>query len=188
MHNQHAGLSQLVAHQHIQDLQERAAQSRLADGGGRSRRQRHRWSARRWWRLARWPAAATLAAMTLAAMATAANANQQPAGPEGIPRPPTERQVGEPWRQRQAAPQNQAANDQAAADAALQRQLARERFSIPDAAPAQTPAPVPAKPSRQPGWLIASLAVLVAGLALGGGLAVVAGKRTRRQARLEHAA
>jgi hypothetical protein len=58
MHNQHAGLSQLLAHQHIQDLREQAAQARPADGEGRPRRWRHRWVARRWWQLARWPAVA----------------------------------------------------------------------------------------------------------------------------------
>jgi len=52
--------------------------------------------------------------------------------------PPTERQVGEPWRHRQTA-----SPEQTAADAALKRQLARERFSIPNGAPAQVPAPRP---------------------------------------------
>jgi hypothetical protein len=126
---------------------------------------------------------ATLATMTLVTMATVAHANQQPSGPEGIPRPPTERQVGEPWRQRQAASQ-----DQAAADAALQRVQARERFSIPSATPSQTPAPTPTGPSRPSGWLFASLSVLVATLGLAGGLAMRAARRTRRKARLEHAA
>jgi hypothetical protein len=122
----------------------------------------------------------TLAALHLAAMTAVAQAqtNNEP-----VRQPPTERQVGESWRHRQAAPP-----EQTAADAALQRQLARERFSTPNPTPAPTPAPVPAKPSRQPGWLIASLAVLVAALALAGGVAVLAAKRTRRRARLEHAA
>jgi hypothetical protein len=47
-------------------------------------------------------------------------------------------------------------------------------------------APVPPKPSGQPGWLIASLAVLVAALALA--LAELAARRTMRRARLHHAA
>jgi hypothetical protein len=81
-----------------------------------------------------------------------------------------------------------ASQEQTAADAALQRVQARERFSISNATPVQTSAPVPAKPSRQPGWLIVSLVVLVAALALAGGLAVLAAKRTRRRVRLEHAA
>jgi hypothetical protein len=123
---------------------------------------------------------ATLAAMHLAGMTAVAQAQ---ANDKRVRQPPTERQVGESWRHRQAASQ-----DQAAADATLQRVQARERFSIPNATPAPTPAPVPAKPSRQPGWLIASLAVLVAALALAGGLGVLAARRTRRRARLGHAA
>jgi hypothetical protein len=121
---------------------------------------------------------ATLAAMHLAGMTAVAQAqaNDQPAR-----RPPTERQVGESWRHRQAA-----SPEQTAADAALKRVQARERFAIPNPTPAQAPAPVPARPSSQPGWLVASLAVLVAALA--GGLAVLAAKRTRRRARLGHAA
>lgn len=98
-------------------------------------------------------------------------------------RPPSERQVGEAWRHDQVA-----APEQTPADATLKRVQARERFSIPTGTPAQAPAPVPPKPSRQPGWLIVSLAVLVAAPALAGGLAVLAAKRTRRRARLEHAA
>jgi hypothetical protein len=123
---------------------------------------------------------ATLAAMHLVGMTAVAQAQ---ANDEPVMQPPTERQVGESWRHRQAA-----SPEQTAADAALQRVQARERFAIPNPTPAPTPAPVPAKPSRQPGWLIASLAVLVAALALSGGLAILAAKRTRRRARLEHAA
>ena len=122
---------------------------------------------------------ATLAAMHLVGMTAVAQAQ---ANDEPVRQPPTERQVGESWRHRQAA-----AQEQAAADATLQRVQARARFSIPNPTPVQTPAPVPAKPSRQPGWLIASLAVLVAALALSGGLAVLAARRTRRRARLGHA-
>ena len=123
---------------------------------------------------------ATLAAMHLVAMTTVAQA--QP-NDEPVMQPPTEGQVGESWRHRQAA-----SPEQPAADAALQRQLARERFSIPNPTPAQTPAPGPAKPSRQPGWLVVSLAALVAGLALAGALAVLAARRAGRRARVGHAA
>jgi hypothetical protein len=123
---------------------------------------------------------ATLAAMHLAGMTAVAQAQ---ANDEPVMQPPTERQVGEAWRHHQAT-----SPEQTAADAALQRVLARERFAIPNPTPAQTPAPVPAKPSGRPAWLIASLAVLVAALALSGGLAVLAATRTRRRARLEHAA
>jgi hypothetical protein len=119
---------------------------------------------------------ATLAAMHLVGMTAVAQAQ---ANDEPVRQPPTEGQVGESWRHRQAAPPKQTA-----ADAALQRVLARERFAMPNG----TPAPVPAKPSRQPGWLVASLGVLVAVLVLVGGLAILAAKRTRRRVRLEHAA
>jgi hypothetical protein len=122
----------------------------------------------------------TLAAINLAGMTAVAQAQ---ATDEPVQQPPTEGQVGESWRHRQAAPP-----EQTAADATLQRVQARERFSIPNGTPAQAPAPVPDEPSRQPGWLIASVAVLVAALALAGGLAVRAVRRTRRRARLEHAA
>jgi hypothetical protein len=123
---------------------------------------------------------ATLAAMHLAGMTAVAQAQ---ANDDPVMQPPTEGQVGEAWRHRQPA-----SPEQTAADAALQRVQARERSSIPNATPAEVPAPVPARPSRQPGWLIASLAVLVAALALAGGLAVLAATRTRRRARLGHAA
>ena len=121
---------------------------------------------------------ATLAAINLTGAVAQAQANDEP-----VRQPPTEGQVGESWRHRQAA-----SPEQTAADDALQRQLARERFSIPNATPAQVPAPVPDESSRPTGWLIASLAVLVAALALAGGLAVRAVRRTRHRARLEHAA
>jgi hypothetical protein len=125
--------------------------------------------------------AATLAAMNLAGLTAVAHA--QATDQQATRRPPTERQVGESWRHRPAVSQ-----DQAAADAALKRVLARERFSIPNPTPAEVPAPVPPKPSRPSGWLFASLGVLVATLGLAGGLAVRAARRTRRRARLEHAA
>jgi hypothetical protein len=128
---------------------------------------------------------AMLAAMHLAGMTAVAQAQatDQPAGQQATRQPPTERQVGESWRHRQAASQ-----DQAAADATLKRVQARERFSIPNATPADVPAPVPPKPSGQPGRLIAWLGVLDAALMLAGGLGVLAARRTRRRARLEHAA
>jgi hypothetical protein len=151
---------------------------------------------------------ATLAAMHLAGLTAVAQAqaNHQP-----VRQPPTERQVGEAWRHHQVAPERQTTTDpaaqralarqrywyyqstltsrqQTAADAALQRQLARERHSIPSATPAQVPAPVPDERSGQPGWLLASLAVLAAALALAGGLAVLAAKRAGRRARIRHAA
>jgi polyisoprenoid-binding protein YceI len=59
MHNQHAGLSQSLAEQRITERQEQAAQARLAQRAGRSRRRRHRWLTRGWWQLVRRPGAAT---------------------------------------------------------------------------------------------------------------------------------
>jgi hypothetical protein len=128
---------------------------------------------------------ATLAAMHLATMTTVtqAHATDQPTGQQATRRPPTERQVGESWRHHQTA-----AQQRTAADAALKRVLAQERFSIPHSSPADAPAPVPPKPSGQPGRLVAWLGGLVAALALAGVLGVHAARRTRRRARLEHAA
>ena len=116
---------------------------------------------------------ATLAAMHLAGMTAVAQAQ---ANDEPVRQPPTERQVGESWRHRQAI-----AKEQTAADAALQRVQARERFAIPNATPAQTPAPVPPEPSGQPNWLLASLGVLAV-LMLVAGLAVLVARRARRRA------
>jgi hypothetical protein len=59
MHNQHAGLSQLLATQRITERQEQAAQARLAHSAGRPRHRRHRWLNRGWWQLVRWPGATT---------------------------------------------------------------------------------------------------------------------------------
>ena len=127
---------------------------------------------------------AMLAAMNLAGMTAVAQAqaNDDPDG-KVARRPPSERQVGETWRHGQAA-----TPEQTAADAALQRQLARERFSIPNGSPAQVPAPTQApEPSGLPGWLVASLAVLAAALAVSGGLAVMAARRASRRVRAGHA-
>jgi hypothetical protein len=59
MHNQHTDLSQTLADQHRTQLQEQAAQARLA-GGARApgRRRRRAGMPRRWWQLARWPGVA----------------------------------------------------------------------------------------------------------------------------------
>jgi hypothetical protein len=124
---------------------------------------------------------ATLAAMNLAAMATVAHAQATNEAKDA--RPPTERQVGESWRHGQVA-----SPEQTAADTALQRQLARERHSIPSGTPAQVTAPTPTESSGQPGWLLASLGALAAALALAGGLALLAARRAGRRARVGHAA
>jgi hypothetical protein len=150
--------------------------------------------------------AAMVAAMNLAGMTTVAQAqtSDEPASNQDARQPPAERQVGEPYRnyhealaaQAQTAQDDaverfrrgeRASQEQTTADAALRRQLARERFSIPSGTPAQVPAPVSAEPSGQPGWLLPSLGVLAA-FALAGGLAVLAARRAGRRTRLGHAA
>jgi hypothetical protein len=59
MHNQHAGLSQLLAEQRTTERREQAAHARLLRQARLSRR-RKRWVARRWWQLARWPGVAAV--------------------------------------------------------------------------------------------------------------------------------
>jgi hypothetical protein len=126
---------------------------------------------------------ATLAALNLAGLTAVASAqaNDDPDGKDAR-RLATERQA-ETWRKRPLTSQQQAA-----ADAALRRQLAREHLSIPSGTPAQVPAPVPPEPSGQSSWLLASLGGLAAALALTGGLAVLAARRAGRRARVGHAA
>jgi hypothetical protein len=189
MHNQHAGLSQQLAAQRIAERHQQAAQARLAQHAGRSRRRHHRRLTRRWWQLARRPGTALTralligamgAAMHLAATTTLAHAHATDSPPGG---PPTERRVGESWRHRQTtAPQ------QRAAEATRKRVQARERFSVPNATPAQAPAPAPPNQPGPSDRLVAWLGGLAAALALAGGLGVHATRRTRRRARLEHAA
>jgi hypothetical protein len=125
----------------------------------------------------------TLAAMHLAGLTAVAHAQANDRDGKDAGRPPSERQVGESWRHGQVASQ-----EQAAADAALRRVLARERFSIPSQTPDQPTAPAPPEPSGQPNWLVASLGGFAAGLALAGGLAVLAARRAGRSARVGHAA
>jgi hypothetical protein len=126
---------------------------------------------------------AMLAAMNLAGMTAVAQAQANDEG-KNLRRPPTEGQAGETWRKRPVTSQQQTA-----ADAALQRQLAREHSSIPSGTPAQVPTPVrDGEPNAQPGWLVASLGVLVAALALVAGLAVMAARRASRKVRAGQAA
>jgi hypothetical protein len=145
--------------------------------------------------------AAVVAALNLASTIAIAQAqaNDQP-----VRRPPTQGQVGESYR-----------NDHDALAAQADRQAdAVERFRRGERASQDQPTiadgtrrppteakvgeswrhpvnvPVrPAEPTRQPGWLIASsLGVLVAGLALTGGLAVTTTRRARRRVRAGEAA
>jgi hypothetical protein len=126
---------------------------------------------------------ATLAAMNLVGMTAVAQAQTNDPDGKVARRLATERQAGETGRERPVT-----AQQQAAADATLQRVLARERFSIPSQTPIQPTAPVPAESSWQPSWLVASLGGFAAGLALAGGLAVLAARRAGRRARVGHAA
>jgi hypothetical protein len=117
---------------------------------------------------------ATLATFSLVGMTAVAQAHAKddPDAKQAALRPPTERQVGEPWRHRQAA-----SKEPTAADAALGRVLARERFSVPDATPAEVPAPAPTQPNRQPNWLLTSLGVLAVLMLV----AALAARRARRR-------
>jgi hypothetical protein len=95
------------------------------------------------------------------------------AGDHDPRRPPLERQVTSMSRRQPSG----------AADASLRRLLARERFSVPNGAPAQAQptSPVrPAAPGGQAGWLTPALAALAAALALVTGVAVLAARRTTR--------
>jgi hypothetical protein len=123
-----------------------------------------------------------LVAMNLAGMTAVAQAQANDEGKDAR-RPPTQGQVGETWRKRPVTSQQQAA-----ADTAHRRQTAQEQSYNPRTTPAQVPAPVPDEPSRPTGWLLASLGVLAAALALSGGLAVMAAKRASRRVRAGHAA
>jgi hypothetical protein len=96
-------------------------------------------------------------------------------------RPPSERQVGEAWRHRQVtAEQPTTAGDSL-------RPPTEAQVGEPWRHPTSGSVP-PAEPSGQSSWLIASLGVLAAVLALAGGLAVLAARRAGRRARLGHAA
>jgi hypothetical protein len=206
MHNQHAGLNQALAEQHITQWRQQAAHARLARGARRRRRSQ---VVRGWWQLARWPQAQTsssaarkpavdrsevtmskrartlilgvaLAATNLAGMTAVAQA-QPPDVVEQFRR-------GERASQDDSTPgeaveefrrSERASQEQTTADATVRRLLARERFSIPNGTPAQVPVPVqPPEPSGQPDWLVPAIGGLAAVLALVAGLVVLATRRT----------
>jgi hypothetical protein len=126
-----------------------------------------------------------LAAITLAGMTTVAHAYPlDPATDEPTShharRPPTQGQVGEAWHQHPVTSQQKTAQE-TAADATLGRVLARERFSIPDGAPGQVPAPAPPQPNGHRGWFIAFLGVLAV-LMVVAVLAFMAARRASRRA------
>jgi hypothetical protein len=126
---------------------------------------------------------ATLAAMNLAGMTTLAQAQStdQPTSNHNARRPPTQAQVGEAWRQPQVAPE--------APTVAGDTRRPPTESQVGESWRHPTGAPVPsAEPSGPSGWLVASLSMLAAALALAGGLAVLATRRAGRRARLGHAA
>ena len=58
MNNQHAGLGQALAEQHMTQRREQAAHARLLHDARPPRRRRRAWVVRSWRQLARWPSAA----------------------------------------------------------------------------------------------------------------------------------
>jgi hypothetical protein len=127
--------------------------------------------------------AATLAAMNLAGLTAVASAQStdEPTSNQDTRRPPTQAQVGEAWHQPQVAPEEPTvAGDTRRPPTESQ---VGEAWRHPTSAPVRS-----AEPSGPPGWLVASLSVLVVALALSGGLAVLAARRAGRRARLGHAA
>jgi hypothetical protein len=125
----------------------------------------------------------TLAAINLAGLTAVASAHSsdQPTSNRDARRPPTQGQVGESWRHPQAAAEQPTVADD------TRRPPTERQVGEPWRHPTGTPVP-PAEPSGPSGWLVASLGVLAAVLALSGGLAVLAARRARRRARLGHAA
>ena len=86
----------------------------------------------------------------------------------------------------QATERRVTSQQQSSADAAARRRLARERFSIPNAAPAQAQvtSPIrPVEPGRLANWLVPALSVLSAVLALVAGVAMTAARRANRSQR-----
>ena len=126
--------------------------------------------------------AATLAAITLAGTSTVTHAQvtDQPSRHDAR-RPPSQGQVGESWHQRQVtAEQPNIASD--ARRPPTESQVG-ESWHHPTDVPAQ-----PTEPDGLPSWVMASLGLLAAVLALAGGLAVLAARRAGRRARVGHAA
>ena len=123
----------------------------------------------------------TLAAINLTGAVAQAQSNDEATSTQDARRPPSQGQVGEPWRQSQLpAEQPAVAGDPRRPPTESQ---VGESWRHPTGAPVP-----PAESSGPSGWLLASLSGLAAALALAGGLAVLAARRAGRRARLEHAA
>jgi hypothetical protein len=110
-----------------------------------------------------------------------AQSTDEPTSNRDVRRPPTQGQVGEAWRQPQVAP------EEPIVAGATRRPPTESQVGESWRHPTSVPVP-PAEPSGQPGWLVASPGIVAAGLALAGGLAVLAARRAGRRARLGHAA
>jgi hypothetical protein len=149
--------------------------------------------------------AATVATMNLAGMTAVAQPNDQETS--------SQQELAENWNHYQQATRVPPAELQARRQAdATQRELsdrwtyyyhatrmspaelkawsqAKDRATTPTEPPARVPAPPrPPEPSGQPDWLVPTLAVLSAALALVAGLALVAARRASRRLRTGHAA
>jgi hypothetical protein len=126
---------------------------------------------------------ATLAAMNLAAISTVASAqaNDGPTSNQDARRPPTQGQVGEAWRQPQVAPEEPTV--------AGDTRRPQTESQVGESWRRQTDGPAqPVERGGPPSWVMALLGLLAAGLALAGGLAVLAARRAGRRARVGHAA
>jgi hypothetical protein len=151
--------------------------------------------------------AATVAAMNLAGLTAIAHA--QPSDQDTT----TQQELAENWNHYQQATRVPPAELRARMQAdATQRELsdrwaqynhatrmspaelqawmqAKDRATTPTEPPAQVTAPgQPDEPNGQPDWLVVSLGVLSAALALVAGLAMVAARRANRRLRTGHAA
>jgi hypothetical protein len=126
---------------------------------------------------------ATLAAMNLAGLTAVAStqSTDEPTSNQDARRPPIQTQVGEAWRHPQVTP------EQATVAGDTRRPPTESQVGEAWRHPTGTPVR-PVEPDGQPGWLMASLGVLAAALALSGGLAVLAARRAGRRARVRHAA
>ena len=115
-------------------------------------------------------AATNLAGLTAVAHAQATDA---PTGKQAARRPPTQTQVGESWHQRPPT------TNQSAIAGDARRPPTEGQVGEPWHLRVHPTTP-PAEPDGQPGWPVASLAVLTATLALAGGLVAT---RVSRRAR-----
>jgi hypothetical protein len=152
-------------------------------------------------KLARALMLAAAVAMNLTAMTAVAQTNDQDAT--------SQRELAENWRHYQQATRVPPAELRARMQADAAERALSERWTYyyhatrmspaelrawvqpQDGAdtPTEPPAPVrPAEPSGQPDWLVVSLGVLSAALALVAGLAVSAARRANRRLRAGHAA